>query len=452
MNSFKKLILFSIILIASFDSYAKEEKLSRQSLFDDSNRQFNESKIASEKRLQQFLEKRRKTFQELTISSGKKNELLKDSLFLEAQFAENDIELKDIEEKIDARGNDLKTFLGILKDATLSLRADFKNSVMSTQYPDRLVYIDDLLIDLEKTHHIVNFEKLSQFSKEILREIKGSEEIVIFPTAIINQEGKKEKTNVTRIGSFNITKQNNFLTTDPDSSSLSVLQKQPARKFRKHVVDETLPGSNMLPLTIDPTSGRVLSLMMARPTLTERINQGGIIGYLIIFLGFTSILLTLIRFKSLSSIEKLILSNKNRTEEPYHGPLERLSRIAKNNQFESLDVLEIRLQEGLTTEHLFISKRLNYIKFIAIVSPLLGLLGTVSGMIITFQSITLSGTNDPNLMAGGISQALITTVLGLCVAIPSLLFFTVLNEKIRKIDDDLEQFAYSFITDEKMNN
>ena len=55
-------------------------------------------------------------------------------------------------------------------------------------------------------------------------------------------------------------------------------------------------------------------------------------------------------------------------------------------------------------------------------------------------------------MAGGISQALITTVLGLCVAIPSLLFFTVLNEKIRRINDDLEQFAYSFITDEKINN
>ena len=449
MSSFKKLILFGIILIVHLNSYAKEEKLSRQSLFDDSNRQLNESKITSEMRLQQFLEKRKKTFQELTISSDKKNELLKESLFLEAQFAENDIELKDIEKKIDGRGNDLKTFLGILRDTTLSLRAEFKNSVMSTQYPERSVYIDDLLTGLERTHHIVNFEKLSQFSKEILREIRGSEEIVIFPTTIINQEGRKEKTNVTRIGSFNITKENYFLAIDPDSSGLSVLQKQPVRKFRKHVVGETLPGSDMLPLTIDPTSGRVLSLMMARPTLTERINQGGIIGYLIIFLGITSILLTLIRFKYLSSTEKLISSNKNPTEEPYHGPLERLSRIAKDNQNESLDVLEIKLQEGLTTEHIFISKHLSYIKFIAIVSPLLGLLGTVSGMIITFQSITLSGTNDPNLMAGGISQALITTVLGLCVAIPSLLFFTVLNEKIKKINDDLEQFAYSFITDEK---
>ena len=449
MSSFKKLILFGIILTAHLDSYAKEEKLSRQSLFDDSNRQFNESKITSEMRLQQFVEKRKNTFQELTISSDKKNELLKESLFLEAQFAENDIELKDIEKKIDGRGNDLKTFLGILRDTTLSLRAELKNSVMSTQYPERLVYIDDLLIDLEKTHHIVNFEKLSQFSKEILKEIKGSEEIIVFQTAIINQKGKKEKTNVTRVGSFNITKENYFLAMDPDSSSLSVLQKQPARKFRKYVVGEALPGSDMLPLTIDPTSGRVLSLMMARPTLTERINQGGIIGYLIIFLGITSILLTLVRFKFLSSTEKLISFNESPTREPYHGPLERLSRIAKDNQNESLDVLEIRLQEGLTTEHLFISKRLSYIKFIAIVSPLLGLLGTVSGMIITFQSIALSGTNDPNLMAGGISQALITTVLGLCVAIPSLLFFTVLNEKIKKINDDLEQFAYSFITDEK---
>ena len=121
-------------------------------------------------------------------------------------------------------------------------------------------------------------------------------------------------------------------------------------------------------------------------------------------------------------------------------------KIAKDHEDEPLEVLEIRLEEGLTSEYLSISKQISYVKFIAVVSPLLGLLGTVSGMILTFQSISLSGTNDPNLMAGGISQALVTTVLGLCVAIPSLLFYTILSDKVTKINDELERYAFAFLT------
>ena len=185
---------------------------------------------------------------------------------------------------------------------------------------------------------------------------------------------------------------------------------------------------------------------MLKPTTMDRIKQGGAIGVVIIFLGITALSVTLIRLKCLNSLEKVISRKHSYNNEKASSPLIRLSKIAKDNEGESLEVLEIRLEEGLASEYLSISKQISYVKFIAVVSPLLGLLGTVSGMILTFQSISLSGTNDPNLMAGGISQALVTTVLGLCVAIPSLLFFTILSDKVTKINDELERYAFAFLT------
>ena len=193
---------------------------------------------------------------------------------------------------------------------------------------------------------------------------------------------------------------------------------------------------------------------MLKPTTMDRIKQGGAIGVVIIFLGIIALSVTLIRLKSLTSLEKIISKKHSYNNKKASNPLVRLSKIAKDNEKEALEVLELRLEEGLASEYLSISKQISYIKFIAVVSPLLGLLGTVSGMILTFQSISLSGTNDPNLMAGGISQALVTTVLGLCVAIPSLLFFTILSDKVTRINDELERYAFAFLTarDERETN
>ncbi|MEC8351463.1 MAG: MotA/TolQ/ExbB proton channel family protein, partial [Pseudomonadota bacterium] len=80
-----------------------------------------------------------------------------------------------------------------------------------------------------------------------------------------------------------------------------------------------------------------------------------------------------------------------------------------------------------------ITRNLTLIKIISVVAPLLGLLGTVTGMINTFQAITLFGTGDPKLMAGGISQALVTTVLGLVVAIPTVFLYTLLNTRSKNM-------------------
>ena len=97
------------------------------------------------------------------------------------------------------------------------------------------------------------------------------------------------------------------------------------------------------------------------------------------------------------------------------------------------DTLELKLSEAILREMPRITRNLTLIKIISVVAPLLGLLGTVTGMINTFQAITLFGTGDPKLMAGGISTALVTTVLGLVVAIPTVFIYTLLNTRSKNL-------------------
>jgi biopolymer transport protein ExbB len=114
-------------------------------------------------------------------------------------------------------------------------------------------------------------------------------------------------------------------------------------------------------------------------------------------------------------------------------------QVAKDNWGSDLETLELKMGEAIIKEAPKLSRGLLFLKIIAVVAPLMGLLGTVTGMINTFQAITLFGTGDPKLMAGGISQALVTTVLGLTVAIPTVLLHTVVTGRSRRIVHVLEE-------------
>ena len=117
--------------------------------------------------------------------------------------------------------------------------------------------------------------------------------------------------------------------------------------------------------------------------------------------------------------------------------------MAAYEQFKSVDreTLELKLAEAIAQETPSLQRFLALLKIIGVVAPLLGLLGTVTGMINTFQAITLFGTGDPKMMAGGISQALVTTVLGLVVAIPIVLLHTLVSSRSKRIAQVIEERA-----------
>lgn len=195
-------------------------------------------------------------------------------------------------------------------------------------------------------------------------------------------------------------------------------------------------------------------------TIKGVVDSGGIIAWIIFVLGVIAALLIIMRFwflkKASSSTEKILNKIVNHIE---NEDMSAAIKVAKSKKSSSSRVLYAVLRnitrdrehiEDIVSESiLHESGQLNrfgsLIMVIATVSPLLGLLGTVTGMISTFDIITEFGTGDPKLLSSGISIALITTEIGLAVAIPALLFGNVLSGWAERIKDDMEKASLRVI-------
>ena len=212
------------------------------------------------------------------------------------------------------------------------------------------------------------------------------------------------------------------------------MQRQPEQSrytgSTEDMLDET---SGTVTFGLDVTRGGILALLVESPTIGERVNQGGIVGYCIIALGIIGLLIAIWRWIALSSDGRKVTAQLKRDTASTDNPLGRVLAAYESNRNADTETVELKLSEAALKEMPALTKGLLFIKVISVVAPLMGLLGTVTGMIKTFQVITLYGAGDPKMMAGGISQALMTTVLGLVVAIPMVLIHTLVSGQSRKI-------------------
>jgi biopolymer transport protein ExbB len=190
---------------------------------------------------------------------------------------------------------------------------------------------------------------------------------------------------------------------------------------------------------VDPSRGALLGLLIQTPSLQERIDQGGLVGYVIITLLVLGILLALVRIVSLSTTSARVSAQKKQSTGNANNPLGRVMQVHEKNQGIDVENLQLKLDDAIIKELPALERGLSTIKVLAAISPMLGLLGTVTGMIETFQAITLFGTGDPKMMAGGISQALITTVLGLTAAIPLILLHSIASGRSKAVIEVLEE-------------
>jgi biopolymer transport protein ExbB len=204
--------------------------------------------------------------------------------------------------------------------------------------------------------------------------------------------------------------------------------------------------SGMHAMALDPSKGAILSLMVQSPDLSERLKQGGGIGYLILVLGAVGVLIVIQRAFALLLARRAIDAQADLAEADEKNALGRLQLIANEIGDKNLDTVSLRLDEQLGEESSLLYRGLATVAVLAAVAPLLGLLGTVTGMIETFQSITLFGTGDPKLMSGGISQALVTTQLGLSVAIPLVLFHSLLVGRANRLVEKLGKYSTDLVT------
>jgi biopolymer transport protein ExbB len=373
---------------------------------------------------------------------------------LEDLFEEQDQQIIDLELALQERLGDLKELFGVLQQASGDAIGQFSSSITQVQFPERLEFMTEFAAKMGNTSRMASMEEIERLWFELQREMTETGKVVAFPATVVNAEGDEEERTVTRIGAFNLVSDGKYLEFIPETGRLVELQRQPQARYTNRVEDLEAASSGLYPIGLDPTRGQLLSLLVQSPSLTERIAQGKIVGYVIIVLGVIGILIAIWRLLALSTIGTKIRAQVKNPGQPGNNPLGRVLQVHVDNPTSDVESLELKLGEAILRETPGLNKLLPFLKIISVVAPLLGLLGTVTGMIVTFQAITLYGAGDPKLMAGGISQALVTTVLGLCVAIPTVFLHTLVAGRARRLTQILQEEAAGILAEraEKMGH
>ena len=341
---------------------------------------------------------------------------------LEESFKNNELELADLEEKLKIKVGVLGELFGVTRQFAGELKAGTEKEVTFSEFPNRIKLLEE--IGSIKVHNRKNFEDLWQ---AYLEQIVSGSEIIRFDGNITMPDGENEVGTIVRYGLFTATYDNKFLKAQPDLDSFQLLENQPessiTRSLKRHQRSDEYKS-----VAIDPTRGFLLSLYMDKAGWIERISQGKSIGFIIILIGIIGVVFSVYKLRLLKEYEEEV-NGESISQKISELISKSSSRDSREN---SIDELIVNFSSKVEWGN-------NWVKFFAAVAPLLGLLGTVIGMIETFQAITLFGTGDPKQMAGGISQALVTTMLGLIVAAPLLGFFTYLSEKSNAIIQILEE-------------
>ena len=360
---------------------------------------------------------------------------------LEEEFSQNELQLAELEGLFNERLGVFGELFGIVRQVAGETRAQIDESVISGEIKDR----SEPLSVLAKTKGLPEMEQLEYLWFALQQEMTAQGEVKRFRGEVVNLDGSLRETEILRVGPFTALADGQFVRY-AGNNRYADLGRQPPARFGD-AADSLLDadGGELVAAPVDPTRGAILNLFLQMPTLIERVNQGSWVGYIIIALGGFGLLLAFERIFRLSLTRRAVRKQLKSGEPKGNTPLARIWAVYEENKETDVETLELKLDDAILKEMPSLEKNLALLKLLSGVAPLLGLLGTVTGMILTFQAITLFGTGDPKLMAGGISQALVTTVLGLVVAIPILLLHSVAATRSREIVQILEEQATGLI-------
>ncbi len=354
---------------------------------------------------------------------------------LRSQFQANEKAISDLQNKLKSASGDRGALFGAVHDAAKAFHQIASDSLVSAQYPARL----KILAQIADPSRVPSVDQIRQLWFLMQQQLTASGRVVAFPAKIVRSNGDPQQTQVTRIGEFTAISSGRYLVLQPGTTQLAVLPRQPGYTSDASAFETA--GAELAPILIDPSRGGLLRQQAARPTLFDRARQAGVIGYVLIAAAVLGLALALFQLIYLMRVDLAIRRQLARLETPRDdNPLGRvLACVNEENLNEDTELLETRLSEAVLRETPRLERFQAFLRMLVAAGPLLGLLGTVTGMIITFQVITEVGSGDPKLMAGGISQAMIATVLGLLVAIPLLFINSILGARSRVLVQILDE-------------
>ncbi len=394
-------------------------------------------------REQRFLAEKQQRQRLLAQARTRLEALEREAAALKAEFEANRKALAQLEERLQASSGVLGEIVGTVRQVAGDLKADLQQSLVSAQFQGRT----EKLSAIADSRRLPTLEQLQTLWFLLLQEMTESGKVAEFTTEVLDSAGKPHRTKVVRISVFNAIAEAGYLRYLPETEQLMVLPRQPGGRPLKLARAFLAAPGDWAALAVDPTRGVLLDLLLHAPDPWERIQQGGIIGYIILALGAVGLVIVIVRLTDLLRVGARVESQLADLESPRDdNPLGRIFLATMESRETDPESLQVLLDEAILREIPPLERGQALVKLLTAVAPLLGLLGTVTGMIQTFQAISLFGTGDPKLMAGGISQALVTTMLGLAVAIPLLFLHSLLVSRSRSIIQILEEQSAGLIS------
>lgn len=357
------------------------------------------------------------------------------SVELEEIFEDNELEIPRLQEQLRNRLGTLGELFGVVRQVAGDTRGFVESSLVSAEIPGRAEFLGQFA----QSKDLPEVSELERLWFALQQEIVEGGKVSKFDAKVQTPEGEEIDTEVIRVGPFTAIADGRFLRYVPETGKLAILPRQPGSDHPGNAADLSGATDGIIRMSIDPTRGSLLASLVQTPDITERVGQGGLVGYVIIGLGIAGVGLAIWRFIYLMGVGSKMRAQMGSDTPDESNPLGRVLKAYADHKEADVETLELKLDEAILREVPSLESGNTLIKVLGAVAPLLGLLGTVTGMINTFQAITLFGTGDPKLMAGGISQALVTTVLGLCAAIPLLLLHSVVAGRSKAMVQVLEE-------------
>jgi len=393
------------------------------------------------RRIQTFRGERNKQRSLLNDAIAEKNRQEARTKRLKAQYEVNDKKLAELEAAKLLKAGSLGEMIGVVRQVAGDSAARFQRSVVSAQYRDRHGFLENLA----QAKVFPEIPAIRRLWVEIQTEMTEQAKVVKFTTEIVNRDGRKEERTIDRIGGFNLVSNGEYLVFNSSEQDINQLLSQPKGSFVSTIDPYQEATSGVERLAIDPSRGNILTIEVQRESWPERVEKyAGPVGFAIGVVLLIGLLIVAERMFTLFGLRsKMKAQAKSST--PGNNPLGRIMAVYLANKDDDTENLELKLDEAVLKETPRIERGITIIKVFAAVAPLMGLLGTVTGMIETFQSITLYGAGDPKVMAGGISSALITTVLGIVAALPLILLHSVVSGIAKGLNHMLEEQSTGLI-------
>jgi biopolymer transport protein ExbB len=359
---------------------------------------------------------------------------------LDKAYLDNQARLEEMTVLLKQHEGNLGELFGVTRQIAGDAANVLQQSMLTVHYPAQEGEKDraQFLVDMASAKSLPSIVELERMWFELQREMIENGKVVRFTTPVLKPDDTTEEMEVVRVGPFTAISGGHYLGYLPGKKILGMFDRQLGGDLQSAAENlQEATGDGYHPAVVDPARGALLTRYVERPNLLERIQHGEAVGWVIVAVGVLGVLLAAIQFVYLIATRIAVKAQLAKLSNPEPGnPLGRLVLAFRGDKpAPNAEVAELRLSEAVLREVPKLERFQAFLRLAVAAGPLLGLVGTVIGMILTFHAITSSGSSDPRLMADGIGQAMIATVLGLGIAIP-LLF---INSGLSKLSTGLTQ-------------